>query len=78
MTYTSHRNTQETLQILDDIDLDSGHISEEELYKRFGLEERYNSGQLTAWEKFKPNAWTLFDEPYSSCAAKVSTGNLLI
>ncbi|KAL3309491.1 hypothetical protein Ciccas_011963, partial [Cichlidogyrus casuarinus] len=70
MTYTTHRNTQEVLTILDDLDLESGLVEEEELYKRFGCEERYLNGNLTWWNKLKPKAWLLFDEPYSSNWAK--------
>jgi len=41
--------------------------------KRFGLEEIYQNGDLTIWQKIKPKVWALFDEPYSSTAAKVRT-----
>ncbi|VDP89794.1 unnamed protein product [Echinostoma caproni] len=71
MTYTSHRETQETLQILNDLDLDTER-TEEELYAKFGLDDAYQSGQLTVWQKFKPKIWMLFDESYSSLGAKVS------
>ena len=74
MTYTSHRDTQETLQTLDRLDLDTDKPTEEEVMKRFGLEERFRSGQLGCWEKIVPRVWALFDEPYSSSAAKVTLG----
>ncbi|KAA0184859.1 Potassium voltage-gated channel protein Shaw [Fasciolopsis buskii] len=74
MTYTSHRETQETLQILNDLDLDTER-TEEELYAKFGLDDAYQSGQLTLWQKFKPKIWMLFDESYSSLGAKVSPSN---
>jgi len=32
-----HRNTQETLQILDRLDLDTDKLTEEDIMKRFGL-----------------------------------------
>ena len=71
MTYTTHRDTQETLQILDRLDLDTDKPTEEEIMKKFGLEEEFQSGDLSCWQKVKPKIWALFDEPYSSTAAKV-------
>ena len=41
--------------------------------KKFGLEEEYKSGELNCWQRIQPKIWALFDEPYSSTAAKVST-----
>ncbi|XP_064652053.1 potassium voltage-gated channel protein Shaw-like isoform X6 [Lineus longissimus] len=71
MTYTTHRDTQETLAILDRLDLDTDKPSDEDIMKKFGLEEQYLSGDLTCWQKVKPKIWALFDEPYSSTCAKV-------
>ncbi|TGZ68991.1 hypothetical protein CRM22_003984 [Opisthorchis felineus] len=70
MTYTSHRETQETLQILNDLDLDTERKTEEELYAKFGFEDAYQSGSLSIWQKYKPKIWMLFDESYSSLGAK--------
>nr|QQY02529.1 potassium voltage-gated channel protein Shaw 1 [Cryptocotyle lingua] len=70
MTYTSHRETQETLQILNDLDLDTERKTEEELYAKFGFEDAYQSGSLSIWQKYKPKIWMLFDESYSSSGAK--------
>jgi potassium voltage-gated channel Shaw-related subfamily C protein len=72
MTYTTHRDTQETLAILDRLDLDTDKPSDEDIMKKFGLEEQYAAGELTCWQKVKPKIWALFDEPYSSTCAKVS------
>ena len=72
MTYTSHRNTQETLQILDRLDLDTDKLTEEDIMKRFGLEDAYKNGELNCWQNIKPRIWALFEEPNSSPAAKVS------
>ena len=63
---------QTTLAILDKLDLDSERPSEEEVARKFGYEEDYLSGKLTCWQKVKPKIWSLFDEPYSCSAAKVS------
>ncbi|CAH1775621.1 unnamed protein product [Owenia fusiformis] len=71
MTYTTHRDTQETLTILDRLDLDTDKPSEEDIFKKFSLEESYQSGDLTCWQKVKPRIWALFDEPYSSMGAKI-------
>lgn len=71
MTYTGHRNTEEVLGILDQLDLDTEKTSEEEVMKKFNMEDKYRSGTLTHLEKLKPKVWSLFDEPYSSRLAKV-------
>uniref|UniRef100_A0A1I8HGQ1 Ion_trans domain-containing protein n=1 Tax=Macrostomum lignano TaxID=282301 RepID=A0A1I8HGQ1_9PLAT len=71
MTYTTHRETQETLTILDRLDLDTDKLAPEDLYKKFGLEDEYENNELNLWQKVKPKLWALFDEPYSSVAAKI-------
>ncbi|XP_015904271.1 potassium voltage-gated channel protein Shaw [Parasteatoda tepidariorum] len=71
MTYTQHRDTQETLAVLDRLDLDTDKPSDEEIARKFCFEEDYNNGTLSCWQKVKPKIWSLFDEPYSSLWAKV-------
>lgn len=71
MTYTQFRDTQEVLQILDRLDLDTDKPGEEDIMKKFGLEEEYKSGELSCWQRVRPKIWALFDEPYSSTATKV-------
>ena len=66
-----HRDTQETLAVLDRLDLDTEKPSEEEIAKRFGFEDEYMEGRVTWWQQTKPRIWSMFDEPYSSSAAKV-------
>ena len=68
-----HRDTQETLTVLDRLDLDTDKPSAEETAKKFGFEDDYYSGELSWWQKTKPKIWSIFDEPYSSSAAKVRT-----
>ena len=68
-----HRDTQETLTVLDRLDLDTEKPSAEEVAKKFGFEDDYYSGNLSWWQKTKPKIWSMFDEPYSSSAAKVSS-----
>jgi len=72
MTYTTHRDTQETLQTLDRLDLDTDKPTEEDIMKKFGLESSYQTGDLSCWQRIKPRVWALFEEPYSSTYAKVS------
>ncbi|XP_063916797.1 potassium voltage-gated channel protein Shaw-like isoform X4 [Zophobas morio] len=75
-TYSVHRDTQATLAILDKLDIDTERPSDEEVARMFGYEEAYFSGTLTTWQKLKPKIWALFDEPYSSSAAKVPPTNV--
>ncbi|XP_063626232.1 potassium voltage-gated channel protein Shaw-like [Cydia splendana] len=70
-TYSIHRDTQNTLAILDKLDIDSEKPSEEEIARLFGYEEAYFAGELGAWQRLKPKVWALFDEPSSSPPAKV-------
>ena len=70
MTYTRHRDTEETLQIIDTLDVATEKITEDELYKRFGMNDDFKSGTLTPWLRLKPKIWCLFEEPYSSNSAK--------
>ncbi|XP_021365236.1 potassium voltage-gated channel protein Shaw-like isoform X6 [Mizuhopecten yessoensis] len=70
MTYTSHRDTQDVLGILDRLDLDTDKPTEEDIMKKFGWEEEYRTGELNCWQRIQPKIWALFDEPYSSSSAK--------
>ncbi|XP_022822943.1 potassium voltage-gated channel protein Shaw-like isoform X1 [Spodoptera litura] len=71
MTYTQHRDTQETLAVLDRLDLDTEKPTDEEVARKFGFEEDYMKGTVSWWQHLKPQMWSLFDEPYSSNAAKI-------
>ncbi|KAG8282407.1 hypothetical protein J6590_037777 [Homalodisca vitripennis] len=66
-----HRDTQETLAVLDRLDLDTDKPSDEEMARKFGFEEDYFQGTLSWWQRLKPQLWSLFDEPYSSNTAKM-------
>lgn len=46
MTYTQHRDTQDTLAVLDRLDLDTEKLTEEDIAKKFGWSEdpKYLSG----------------------------------
>lgn len=74
---TQHRNTQETLAVLDRLDLDTEKPSDEEVARKFGFEDAYTKGDVSWWQNMKPQIWSLFDEPYSSNAAKVRTSSCL-
>ncbi|KAL1121938.1 hypothetical protein AAG570_003346 [Ranatra chinensis] len=69
---------QTTLAILDKLDIDSEKPTEEEVARTFGYEEDFLAGRLTAWQKVKPKVWSMFDEPYSSIGAKVSTQHFVL
>ena len=72
MTYTTHRDTQEILQILDRLDLDTDKPSQEDIIKKYGLSEDFLLTETSCWQRIKPKVWALFDEPHSSTKAKVS------
>lgn len=70
-TYSRHRDTQATLAILDKLDVDGERLSEEQIARLFGFDEENGKGaRLTRWQRSRARVWALFDEPYSSFAAK--------
>ncbi|XP_031772928.1 potassium voltage-gated channel protein Shaw-like isoform X1 [Apis florea] len=69
-TYSRHRDTQATLAILDKLDVEGERLSDEQIARLFGLEEEHGKGALTRWQRLRARLWALFDEPYSSFAAK--------
>lgn len=73
MTYTVYRDTQETLAILDRLDtnVDLDNLSDETLADKFGYGDNFRDGKMNFWQQIKPKIWLLFDEPYSSCLAKI-------
>lgn len=72
MTYTAHRDTQETLAVIETIDNDNTEpLSAEETAKKFGYEDDFYGGTITAWQRLKPKVWSMFDEPWSSQYARV-------
>uniref|UniRef100_A0A9J2P4F7 BTB domain-containing protein n=1 Tax=Ascaris lumbricoides TaxID=6252 RepID=A0A9J2P4F7_ASCLU len=71
MTYTQHRDTQDTLAVIESLDLDVDPPTQEEVAKKFGWEDDYYSGTLSKWQQLKPRLWALFDEPWSSQYARV-------
>lgn len=73
-----HRDTQETLAVLERLDLDTEKPTEEELARKFGYEDAYVKGKVNWWQHLKPKLWSLMDEPYSSNAAKVKNDSFLL
>uniref|UniRef100_A0AAF5DJV4 BTB domain-containing protein n=1 Tax=Strongyloides stercoralis TaxID=6248 RepID=A0AAF5DJV4_STRER len=71
MTYTQHRDTQDTLAVIESLDLDTEPPSHEEIAKKFGWEEDFYSGTMSSWQMLKPKLWSLFDEPWSSRSARI-------
>lgn len=76
MTYTVYRDSQQTLEIIDKldtgVDVESLNDMDEFLANKFGFGEQLRRGErLSLWQKLKPKIWLLFDEPYSSCLAKL-------
>jgi len=51
--------------------LDNNVMSDQEMASMFGWEDIYLTGSQSWWQKFKPTVWVLFDQPWSSNAAKV-------
>ncbi|CAJ0960172.1 unnamed protein product, partial [Mesorhabditis belari] len=71
MTYTQHRDTQDTLAVIESLDLDRDPPTEEEVAKKFGWEDDYYSHSLNWWQRTKPRLWALFDDPNSSKLAQI-------
>ncbi len=77
------RDTQDVLVGLDRLDLDAEPITEEEIphkfdwdfdptirHKNMSVQEYMKT--LPWFKRIQPRVWQLFEEPYSSSAAKVS------
>ena len=82
------RDTQDVLVGLDRLDLDAEPISEEEIPRKFGWDYdatiRHKNMNLQEYmrtlpwfKRVQPRIWQLFEEPYSSSAAKVMSVALL-
>ncbi|XP_039484305.1 potassium voltage-gated channel protein Shaw isoform X2 [Drosophila santomea] len=73
-TYSIHRDTQNTLAILDKLDIENEKPTEEQIARLFGFEEALSNGELNCWQRIKPKIWAMFDEPSSSTGAKIVAG----
>lgn len=63
---------QNTLAILDKLDIENEKPTEEQIARLFGFEEALSNGELNCWQRLKPKVWAMFDEPSSSTGAKVT------
>lgn len=76
MTYTKHRSTQETLQTLDSLELDTVRSSQYDLLKKFNYENDVGfstTGQLSALKRARMIIWQIFEEPRSSTISRVNS-----
>ncbi|CAM2719027.1 unnamed protein product [Rotaria socialis] len=74
MTYTKHRSTQETLQTLDSLGLDTVRSNMIDLIKKFDWENDLHfmtTGQLPLAKRIRLITWQLFEESRSSIIAKI-------
>ncbi|KAI1887950.1 hypothetical protein AGOR_G00180020 [Albula goreensis] len=70
MTYRQHRDAEEALDVFE-LNVDNGDGEEEEINKRLGIEDVLsNDGNVSRWKKWQPVIWNLFEDPYSSRAAR--------
>ena len=67
---TTRLTKVETLRTLCSMDLDSEQPPEEELLRRFGLEEAVRAHKLTWWQRVRPRLWLLFDQPFVESRAR--------
>ncbi|XP_076153492.1 voltage-gated potassium channel KCNC2 isoform X4 [Alosa pseudoharengus] len=69
MTYRQHRDAEEALDVFE-MNVDNGD-DEDEIGKRLGIEDvSPTHGNVSFWKKWQPVMWNLFEDPYSSRAAR--------
>lgn len=83
MTYRQHRDAEEALDIFEAPDLLTGEPppdgdDDDLAAKRLGIEDvgaaaGAADGKGGRWKRLQPRVWALFEDPYSSRAARVST-----
>jgi len=79
MTYRQHRDAEEALDIFEAPDLLTGEPppdgdDDDMAAKRLGIEDvaAAAEGKGGRWRRLQPRVWALFEDPYSSRAARVS------
>ncbi|XP_059101315.1 potassium voltage-gated channel subfamily C member 2 isoform X4 [Peromyscus eremicus] len=76
MTYRQHRDAEEALDIFETPDLIGGDPGDDEdlAAKRLGIEDAAGlggpEGKSGRWRRLQPRMWALFEDPYSSRAAR--------
>jgi hypothetical protein len=81
VTYTKHRSTQETLQVLDSLELDTIRSTTDDIIKKFDWEDDFDlitTGHLSVRKRLMCIIWQLFEEPRSSIIAKVNKINIFL
>nr|XP_035947557.1 potassium voltage-gated channel subfamily C member 2 isoform X1 [Halichoerus grypus]XP_035947558.1 potassium voltage-gated channel subfamily C member 2 isoform X1 [Halichoerus grypus]XP_035947559.1 potassium voltage-gated channel subfamily C member 2 isoform X1 [Halichoerus grypus]XP_035947560.1 potassium voltage-gated channel subfamily C member 2 isoform X1 [Halichoerus grypus] len=77
MTYRQHRDAEEALDIFETPDLIGGDPGDDDdlAAKRLGIEDAAGlggpDGKSGRWKRLQPRMWALFEDPYSSRAARV-------
>ncbi|XP_023692557.1 voltage-gated potassium channel KCNC2 isoform X2 [Paramormyrops kingsleyae] len=70
MTYRQHRDAEEALDVFE-MNVDNGDGDDEDICRRLGIEDMVSSdGSVSRWKKWQPVIWNLFEDPYSSRAAR--------
>ncbi|XP_073801482.1 voltage-gated potassium channel KCNC2 isoform X3 [Danio rerio] len=68
MTYRQHRDAEEALDVFE-MNVDTEE--DDEYGKRLGIEDVVSAdGTVSRWRRWQPVIWNLFDDPYSSRAAR--------
>lgn len=69
MSYRQHRDAEEALEVFE---MNVDNYEDDEYGKRLGIEDVvYADGTGSRWRKWQPVIWNLFEDPYSSRAARV-------
>ncbi|XP_031725743.1 voltage-gated potassium channel KCNC2 isoform X1 [Anarrhichthys ocellatus] len=68
MTYRQHRDAEEALDVFE-LNVDNGE-DDDDIGKRLGIEDAAADGNVSLWRKWQPVIWNLFEDPYSSRAAR--------
>ncbi|KAJ0037036.1 hypothetical protein NL108_016430 [Boleophthalmus pectinirostris] len=68
MTYRQHRDAEEALDVFE-LNVDNGD-EDDDIGKRLGIEDVAADGSVSQWRKWQPVIWNLFEDPYSSRAAR--------
>ncbi|KAL2309678.1 hypothetical protein Nmel_005895, partial [Mimus melanotis] len=85
MTYRQHRDAEEALDIFEAPDLLTGEPppdgdDDDLAAKRLGIEDvgAAAEGKGGRWRRLQPRVWALFEDPYSSRAARLFCLMLLV
>ncbi|MEQ2303213.1 Potassium voltage-gated channel subfamily C member 2 [Ameca splendens] len=70
MTYRQHRDAEEALDVFE-LNVDNCE-EDDEIGKRLGIEDVAADGNASLWRKWQPVIWNLFEDPYSSRAARLA------